>query len=460
MARDQFTRRTYLKGTLASIAGAGFAGCLSGGGNNGTSNGNSQQGSQSMNWVRDVPQKSGGPVTYPNLGDMSGDPATKKAIKKFEEKTDIKINPRVINTDNLLAYSRTRLQAQSQVDAYTIYAAIMWPLANEGFFEEVSGPINDKYINAWAESVKDAYKLPHEYMNDFPYRKGYYATPFYDDMWVPFINKRVLKKAGFDPNRDIKTFSQFIDIATKLKKQGTVPFPVIFPYSSPGEGGNIIFDLIARSGGQVVDSGEPKFTSESTKRALDFFMALFERNLTPKGVTSLSEGRTTQQFFSGKSVFMFNASSNIFLPGKELPINTSASNVARITAYPKPKESGNTPSLNATPTGLALSVFSPNKKATAKFMNHMASPEMQKVQLITEGNVGLTPGIYDDKEVKQKVPYTNIFKQNLSNSTILKYPKSNEIRNMVYSVTQKAISQGWSSDKLAQQLQQETKSIL
>lgn len=445
----KFDRRQLIQAALAGSM-ASIAGCAGSTQNEGQGTQTTQ--AEEQDWVRDVPQEEGGPVVFSNLGDMSGDPATQAIIDRTQEEYGIEVNPRVINPDEMIPFAQSRLQSQSQdVDLFTMYAESLWTQARQGFYEDLSGRLD--HVDTWADSVREAVTLPLDFMDDFPYREGIYMAPIFDDMWLPYYNLQVMEDAGVDPEQSIDTFQQFIDVATSIKENTDIEYPVIFPYASPGEGGNIFKDLIVRHGGEIHDGEQFTFTSEPVVQAADFFMSLFNQDLAPPGVTSLTEGQATQQFYQGNAGIMMNGSSNIVLPGKDLPIDVSAAEASRIAIWPKREGAGDMPTVHLTPTGFALSVFSQHKEAATSFLNMASSPELHKEQLLQEGNTALIPEVYEDPEVQENVPYADVLGQAVRDSEIMHYPNTIEVRQTIYSVTQQAIGQNLTGEELANRLQ-------
>jgi ABC-type glycerol-3-phosphate transport system substrate-binding protein len=220
-------------------------------------------------------------------------------------------------------------------------------------------------------------------------------------------------------------------------------------------------DHVVRAGGRLFDGSTPQFTSDGVRRATEAFLSYYQDGVAPKGNTSMTEGNATQQFFGGNAAFMFNASSNIFLPGKELPIDKPAQEVARIARYPKPPGApSETATINASPTGYSLSVFSTNKENAAKFMNYASGYDAHKAMLVEEGNLGLREDVYSDEEVQEALPYMEIFQDQLVNGTMMRYPSPGQMRQMVYSQTQAAIANDLSADETVQRMQSEAESII
>lgn len=304
--------------------------------------------------------------------------------------------------------------------------------------------------------------MPQAFHEDFQLPEGLYGAPGVgtEESWQPFVNMDVMEKAGYDRRREFEDYSDFKQVMLDIKKQGITRYPVIFPFADPREGGEVYTCHVVRAGGRFFDGSTPTFTSDAVKTGTENFLSLFKEGLAPPGVTSLTEGQASQAFYGGDAAVMFNASSNIFLPGKSVPGDKPTYEIARITQYPKPVSVDKTATLNITPTNFALSVFSTNKVNSAKWMDFYCSKTAQKNELMVEGNLSLRLDVYEDKEVKEKVPYSNVLKHSLENAIIMRYPLPAKIKSMWYDVTTKAITSGWGADKMTQELQSQAKNIL
>lgn len=463
MPRDSTPRRRYLKGAL-TLGVAGLAGCAGGTNNGGSGGGTGTGGSGSQyNWNYDMEQEPGSEVRYQNLGAMDGDPAGRANIKAFEKNHDATINPVITNPSSVLKFARTRLQGQdSKIDAYSLQPYDIWALANQGYLEEVGQLIDDDKRAALFDSTVQATMIPQPFHENLNISDGLYGTPGVgtEESWQPFVNMRVMEKAGYDRQRKFEDYADFMEVMKDIKKQGIVDYPVVFPFRDAREGGEVYSCHVVRAGGQFFDGGTPTFDSEAVMEGTKNFLSLFQENLAPQGVTSLSEGKAAQQFYGGNAAVMFNASSNLFLPGKSLPIDAPAEEVARVAQYPKPAGVGETPTLNITPTNFALSVFSKNKVKAGKWMNFYCSKQAQKNELMIEGNLSMREDVYEDSEVREKVPYVDVLKRSLTDSIVMKYPKPAQVKSMWYDVATSAIANGWNADRMTSTLQSKAEQLV
>ena len=464
MTQDSTRRRTYLKGAV-TLGMAGIAGCSGGTGGGGGGGGGGSGGGSKYNWNHDVKQQPNSAIRYQNLGSMDGDPAGRKNIKAFEKQTGLKVNPVITDPSSVLKFARTRLQGKdSKIDAYSLQPYDIWALAEQGYLEEVGQLIDDDKRSALFDSTVDACMIPQPFHEDLSISDGLYGTPGVgtEESWQPFVNMDVLEKAGYERTRTFENYADFKKVMSDIKSQGIVKYPVIFPFADAREGGEVYSCHVVRAGGTFYDgeAGKPTFDTSAVKTGTKNFLSLFKEGLAPRGVTSLTEGKATQQFFGGNAAVMFNASSNIFLPGKSLPIDKPAPEVARLTQYPKPSGVGETPTLNITPTNFSLSVFSQNKVNTGKWMNFYCSKEAQKNELVVEGNLSMRADVYEDSEVREKVPYVDVLKRSLTDSIVMKYPAPARIKSMWYDVATSAISSDWNTNKMTSELQSRAKSII
>jgi len=457
----------------AAMGMTGIAGCTGdgdggdgdggdGGGGQGTTAGG--DGGSDQNWIYDAEQNPTSEISYQNLGSMDGDPAATANIKTFEEQhSDLTVNPVITDPSSVLQFARTRLQGQdTEIDVYSLQPYDIWPLAQEGYLEEVGRFIDDEHLDGLIDSIVEASKMPQPFHQDVPVRDGLYGVPGVgtEETWIPFVNKDVMEEAGFERDRKFEDYSDFLSVMTDIKSQGIVDVPVIFPYSDAREGGEVFTSHLVTAGSMLFDGRTPTFDTDAAKTGIGNFLSLFQEGVATGGVTSLAEGNTTQQFFNGNAAVMINASSNLFLPGKEIPADKPAEEVARIADYPKPSGVSDTPSMQITPTNFSLSAFSKNKVNAAKWMNFYASKEAQRQELVVEGNLSLNPEVYEESEVKEQVPYSEILGRQLQESVIVPMPKSGQVKQMVYDTVTSAIVNGWNADKTASELQSQAENII
>lgn len=448
-------RRRFLRELMAVTGGVTIAGCT--GGDKGGNGGGNSKGL----WVQDVSQEEPSSLEALNLGSMDGDPAIAEHFDVFEKETNIKVKPRVVPPVDALSKSRALLQGKSaKPDVYDLAENWAFDLGTRGYFEPLDEFITTK--DAWVPGAQKASTWPVEELpefGDFPYREGTYMAPHFAEGWIPFINMDVMEEAGLGRDVDPKTYSEVLEICNQLTD--VVETPMLFPFSTFNEGLQVFYDLVMRAGGHLYDGTTPDFENKGFVDALDFVLSLVSEGYAPKGVTSLSEGQTTTQFFDGKAGFQMNALGNLFLPGKELPIDKPADKVARVTTYPTPDSIGEseTPTGNLIFIAYHVSVFSKHKEAAAKFCNLVTTKERQAAELLEEGNVPLRADVFEMSEVQKNIPYTDVIKRHLAGYDKFLYPKGAEVDQMVYSEVTGAMANDRSAEKTAKRIQQKAENL-
>ena len=112
----------------------------------------------------------------------------------------------------------------------------------------------------------------------------YYQLPWKSNPVMIFYNKKLLKKAGVDPEHPpLATYAQFLDTARKIVKSGTAPAAI---YPSPtSEFYQSWFDFyplfIAQTGKQLVVDGKPQFDSPDGQQVAAFWKTLYSEGLAP-----------------------------------------------------------------------------------------------------------------------------------------------------------------------------------
>ncbi len=112
----------------------------------------------------------------------------------------------------------------------------------------------------------------------------YYQLPWKSNPVMIFYNKKLLKKAGVDPNNPpLATYSQFLDTARKIVKSGAAPAAI---YPAPtSEFFQSWFDyyplFIAATGKQLVQDGKAQFDSPAGQQVADFWKTLYSEKLAP-----------------------------------------------------------------------------------------------------------------------------------------------------------------------------------
>lgn len=478
---DDLGRRRFAR-YLAVVTGASIAGCTGGGGGDGGGNGGDggsdggdggggdgsaelsealqevQSKAENHDWVRDVeqtPLSEVSKITWQNLGSMDGDPASATHAENWQEITGIVSEPIVVPSEQGISKARTKLQGQdASTDIMETNDVGGRELGAQGYYEELGEFITT--LDTWVPGMKKLGQFPIQgspQFSDFPYREGIYLTPWFSEGWITFNNFEILEEAGVGKDFHAESFTEFKEAANQVSD--VVDTPVIMPFSDPIEGYQVFKDLVIRSDGHMFSEGEPDFQNEGFIAAADFFLGLIQDGLMPKAITSLTEGQTTTNFFDGQAGFMFNALGNLFLPGKELPIDKPGAEAASVSTYPNPDDLGymDPPTGNLIAVIAGLSVFSKRKALAADFMNFITTKEEQAAELLQEGNLPLRADVFEMDKVKEEMPYTDVMRQHLGGYGKLVIPKEVQMDQVVYEEMTNAIANDLTGEKVAERIQ-------
>jgi|GEM_PF-3342953 len=407
-------------------------------------------------------------ISFFNPGGLGGDPATAHHMKSFEDWMGTTVEAEALNPNDITTKISVAARSQSaEVDGQVTDPDGISRLIQNNWVSEV-GKFADE-PDKWSDASKKVAKWPKKNFDgfgagpsDFPYREGIYFTPHYTQFWMMHINQRVFEKAGLDYTNPPKTPEQFYETCEQLKE--VVDTPVLFPFSSAVEGGDIQTSLRHRMGGHLFKDGEPDVMNEGNLEAMKFQANLVKKGYAPKGVVDLTEGSTATQFFQGKAGIMFNQNENMFLPGKALPIDVPSREVDYPAHYPVP-EAKDYKNFDKYKTGMvhtapfSLNVFSKHKKAFALFMGLTSTKVEQAAQLVVEGNLPGRPDAFDMSVVRETVPYVDFFQELVQGGTKELYPNETEIRENMFQQTQLAMLGNKSPEKALEALASATNKI-
>lgn len=409
-------------------------------------------------WVHDMEQTPIGEiseVTWQNQGSMDGDPASAQHAEDWQELTGIQATPIVVPSEQQVQQARTKLQGQdSSNDIMELSDPGARELGAQGFFEEVGSFVTT--FDTWVPGMKTISQFPidgQRAFEEFPYREGTYLTPWFSEGWITFNHFEVLEEAGVGSDFVAESFSEFKEAANQVSD--VVDTPVIMPFSDPVEGYQVFKDLVLRADGHYFDGYNPDFENQGFIDAAEFLLSLVREGLMPQGITSLTEGQTTTQFFSGNAGFQFNALGNLFLPGHELPIDEPGAEAASVSTYPNPDNLGyrDTPSGNLIAIGAGLSVFSKRKALAADFMNFITTQEQQAEELLQEGNLPLRADVFEMDRVQEEMPYTDRLMEHLDGVGKLVAVNEVQMDTIVYEEMTNAMANDLSGEEVASRIQ-------
>lgn len=225
----------------------------------------------------------------------------RQQIEKFQEMyPNIKVNGSTApdNTDNemLMPYVTSRTnsnihQSVNNEDLWYIDHGLLYPLSNFSDFEEVFSHYSPNLNYTWTDGK--AYSI------------SWYQTPM-----LMFYNKAMLESVGWDTSKAPETYSEFFDIAEKIKNLNDGKWMMAPSIGEEWWQWEFLvqpFYIAATGSSQVVnDDGKTvMFDNEKGVKALQFFETLFKNDY------ALVEYSDISPFLSGQIAADIQGSWNI-----------------------------------------------------------------------------------------------------------------------------------------------------
>ena len=137
-------------------------------------------------------------------------------------------------------------------------------------------------------------------LETFMYKGGTYGIPMQYNLHYLYWNKDLFEKAGLDPEKPPKNFSEFIEYAEKLTDPSKEQYGFAFPASSM-----YINNFLWSNGGDWLNSGmtESVFNSEESLEVLRMLRGFSEDKVTPLG---MGGGDLDNLFYAGKVAMYMN----------------------------------------------------------------------------------------------------------------------------------------------------------
>ncbi|MBN3499848.1 sugar ABC transporter substrate-binding protein [Arthrobacter pascens] len=282
-------------------------------------------------------------------------------LKKFEEKTGIKVDLEVIGWNDLQTRIQTAVTSGQAPDVVNIGNTWASSLQSTGAFlpmdedamKAVGG--SDKFLEAALETAGAPGQVPT-------------SLPLYGMVYGLYYNKAMFAEAGLQPP---KTYEEMVSAAKKLTKGGQ--FGLSLRAGSYSTNAHFAFLNSAQNGAELFDAdGKPTFASDGVvagvKRYLDLMQS--EKVVKPSDV-QVDSGQGVHEFAAGKVPMILGATIDSAILADGMKAEEYG-----VVPYPAPAGAKDIASF---PAGINLSVFknTKNKDGALKFVEFMTSSETQ-----------------------------------------------------------------------------------
>lgn len=321
-------------------------------------------------------------------------------IKKFESDSGIKVNPVIVDWNDLSTkFTVAAAGGSSTYDVVDVDPSSGGSFMKAGYLEPL-----DSYL----APVKSDLVNP----NIFSYNGKIYGMPWFTDALFFFYNKDMLDKAGF--SAPPKTWDELRTQALAIQQKGLSKYPFSFQWKQIEGEFDLYLTFLFSNGGKLLDDGlsKPLFNSPEGVAALQFMRDLHAKdklvnpgsfNMRPLEVmTEMAQGRAAYAIIWGEVAGSLNDASKSQVAGK---IGSAVIPVAK---------AGN-PSWTVDGSEcLAIPAKSANKEAAWKFIQYFTSKEQSKAIFKEMSALPVWKSVFDDPDLA-KNPWTKIFLDQLKN---------------------------------------------
>lgn len=344
------------------------------------------------------------------------------AVKQYNEKQDkVKVNAVVYPDDELTDQLTLALSSGNVPDIVSL--------------DDILAPYYN-YISALSDVSEEFEGL--EFKGSFSqgmvelgtYEGKQYAIPFAPDVSIMFYNKTHFKEAGLDPEKGPETWSEFVDYAQKLTRDGR------YGYTYNGGGGQMFtfVPYIWSNGGDLLseDGKTCLLDQPEAIEALQLYDDLTNKyKVAPEGVTTYSWSESQDAFLTGKVSMTVLGNSQLYTFLTEHPDFDFG--VCLI-----PKKDGKEYSSFGGGDLIAIMEQSKHKEAAWDFVEYALSEEVQ-VELFAKN--GLLPARTDlfDNEYFNKNDKYKVLEEALKVSRASWSEKYNEMNQPLVNATQSCL---------------------
>jgi len=369
-----------------------------------------------------------------------------KVNKEFEEQTGIKIERDTVpygqDTQKLI---NSFLAGGSSYDIFVTDVIDVPQYVAAGWVEPIDQWITEEMKEDLLPFAKSA----------VIYEDKWYGLPYASE-WKSFVyNKEMLQKGGF--SEPPKTWEEFIEVSQSLQEKGIVKYASSWSWLQ-GEALICDYTAIAASMGSTLFDADanPTFNDESGVKALQLMVDMIHKYkiIDPASLT-FSEGPVGDAMAAGDIAFELQWG----IPTVELNNEEQSKVVGQIEASLMPYEVK--PATISGPMAFSISSGSKNKEASWKYIEYVAGPEGSKRATLENGMFPGWKSIYEDPEVKEKVPaLQDIIDQGENAVNRPAVPWYNEWSSMMQVELQNALTQKKTPQQALEDATQKTLKII
>jgi multiple sugar transport system substrate-binding protein len=380
-----------------------------------------------------------------NCSAMKSDPGTLVIGEVFEkENPGVKVKFTGVPYQGLLTQSTSEFFAGGKTTSFDVNEATeMWftTYVENGWITPL-----DKYIDASFIA-----KFPKSIVEALTFEGKLYAVPHYINMPLFYYNKDMLKKAGYD--KPPQTWEELKEYSQKLTKGDQYGFAA--PLYRESDTLYFLMTYFYQAGGRVYDANKNiAFNSPEGLKAVQFLVDMYKAGSMPKGVISLDCFKVADLFRQRKVAMMINWAFEI---QNNLKPDSPVKDEFAVASHPAGPAGQK---ITAAPWLYVVSERSKNKEMAINYLKTWMNSELLSGYVTTEpGKVIPLTALYDNPDVKAKVPFFDVIRDNIDNFVLETGPKKEEIAIILVKEVNKALTGEKSPEQALQDAEQLAKAL-
>jgi multiple sugar transport system substrate-binding protein len=381
---SRLSRRDFLK-----VGGTGLAGTvLLGSGALSGCGGSEQGGGVTKIYFTSAPDESG---------------TTEKLISKFNAENEgrYRVVFRQGNADTGQRFDKLRTEMQAGGENLDVVLGdVIWTaqLAENGWISDLSDRFTEDQRQEFLPGSVEA----------ITYENKAFGMPWFTDTGLLYYRKDLLSESGFDGPP--KTWDELKQMSRRVRADSGTKFGFVFQGARYEGGVCDSMEFIWTHDGEVLDPQDPTRVLVDSPEAiagLTTERSMITDGISPQAVTVYKEDESAGAFLNGDAVFLRNWPYVYALIGTSdypqlKPDQVGVSELPSADGKPGNGTVGDQP--------LYVSSSSKNPDAAWKFIQFLTAPEQQKLRAVEGSYLPTRTALYDDPEVREKVPVVPLAK--------------------------------------------------
>lgn len=382
-------------------------------------------------------------VKHYNLGSMKNDPATAEFHDRFNERTDITVDPIVVPSKRATPKITTVLSSRAEEPVMMqIDRQMYMDFVEPGWIEPVDQLWSEAAYEHFPQAFSTEFVTDIDVTSDEPHQ---YLSVAIAEGSVKNYRPDLLQELGFDADflkrptwEDVREVceeadSQDVDYYGHAFYGGGVRYPS-YPWMLK----------VWSQGERIVQDGEVIFNSDAGVEALEWQRQLIEDGLVPD-VLSLGQGGPEDLFLGGEIVGYTGGSKMIPRALEQLGEAGEAYDLGLPAKY---GSDGEHATFLGTDT-ICINRFAPpeKKKAALVYMDGCRSAEADALEFVMEGNMPANSAAWDLNIVQSEAPFQEIPKESIEKAREGLWPRQIQTIEVLVAELQAA----WAGQKSPQE---------